>query len=84
MAADEYNDNGETEYDSEEESYTEDDDNNLWDLTGIYHAREESETDVLPESVPFDRRKNDSDGASQKKSRALSEDGRRQGEEQAS
>ena len=60
MAADEYNDNGES-YDSEDESFTQDDDSNLWDLTGIYHAREEEEEDELPESVPYDRRKSDGD-----------------------
>ena len=60
MAADEYKDNGTEEYDSEEESYTQDDDNNLWDLTGIYHA-EEDIADELPETVPTDRRKSKND-----------------------
>ena len=60
MAADEYNDHGEQEYDSEEENYTRDDDSTIWDLTGIYHAEEE-QGDQLPESVPVERRKNNSD-----------------------
>ena len=60
MAADEYNDHGGEEYDSEEEGYIQDDDANLWDLTGIYHAEQEKENE-LPESVPFDRRKGNKD-----------------------
>ena len=60
MAADEYKKHGPEEYDSDEESYIQEDDNNLWDLTGIYHA-EEQEAEVLPETVPEDRRKSKND-----------------------
>ena len=60
MAGDEYNDHGGQEYESEEEGYSQDEDSNLWDLTGIYHAEQEEEEE-LPESVPFDRRKGDGD-----------------------
>ena len=60
MAGDEYNDHDGQEYESEEEGYSQDEDSNLWDLTGIYHAEREEEEE-LPESVPVDRRKGDGD-----------------------
>ncbi len=60
MAGDEHIDNGAEDYDGEEENLAYDDDSSLWDLTGIYHAAEQ-EPDNLPESVPADRRKSDSD-----------------------
>ena len=60
MAADEFKKHGPEEYDSDEESYLQADDNNLWDLTGIYYAEEE-EAEVLPETVPEDRRKSKND-----------------------
>ena len=60
MAGDEYNDHDGQEYESEEEGYSQDEDSNLWDLTGIYHAEQEEEEE-LPESVPVDRRKGDGD-----------------------
>jgi RNA polymerase primary sigma factor len=61
MAADEYNDETEQGYDSEDEQYLSDDDSSIWDLTGIYHAEEESTPALLPESASEERRKRDSD-----------------------
>ncbi len=63
MAADEYNDFDEESYDTDEESYASDDESSIWDLTGIYRVDkdDEADSDALPESVPQDRRKNDSD-----------------------
>jgi len=59
MAANEYNDFDAEPYDSEEESYTTDEDSSQWDLTGIYHAEEEqaARANALPDSVPRNRRK---------------------------
>ncbi len=61
MADDEYNDVGSEEYDSDEGKVASDDDSSLWDLTGIYLAGEGNEADVLPDSVPSDRRKGNKD-----------------------
>ncbi|MGA7279934.1 MAG: hypothetical protein WBW79_18515, partial [Desulfocapsaceae bacterium] len=61
MAADEYNDETEQGYDSEDEQYLSDDDSSIWDLTGIYHAEEESAPALLPESESEERRKRNSD-----------------------
>jgi RNA polymerase primary sigma factor len=61
MAADEYNDENEQVYDSEDELYLSDDDSSIWDLTGIYHAEEDAAPALLPESVNEERRKQNSD-----------------------
>ena len=61
MAADEYNDLGGDEFESEEENFSQDNDNTEWDLTGIYDGSEDAEEGDLPEAVSADRRKSDSD-----------------------
>lgn len=61
MAADEYNDLGGDEFESEEENSSQDSDDTDWDLTGIYDGLEDAEEGDLPEAVSADRRKSDSD-----------------------
>lgn len=60
MADDEHIDDGTEDYDGGEDNLAHDDDSSLWDLTGIYHAAEEG-PETVPESVPVERRKTDSD-----------------------
>ena len=55
MAADEFKKHGPEEYDSDEESYLQEDDSNLWDLTGIYLAEEEDLISIRPKE--FDDRR---------------------------
>lgn len=66
MATDKYNDLDARDLDMEggdsnNGHFKGDDDSSLWDLTGIYHEEDEEKPNVLPESVPRDRRKRSGD-----------------------